>query len=50
MATEKEQKDKKWSTRHTYKTIDRTTRTQHKTGMNSGAPEGCAVPAPLVHS
>ena len=41
------QKDKQWSTKHTYKTRDRVTRTQLKTGMNSGAPEGWAVPASL---
>ena len=31
-----------------YKTKDRVTRTQLKPGVNSGAPEGYAVPAPLV--
>ena len=39
---------KQLSTRHTHKTKDRVTRTQLKTGVNSGAPEGRAVPAPLV--
>ena len=37
---EKVQKDKQRSTKHSYKTKDRITRTQLKTGMNSGAPEG----------
>ena len=38
---EKEQKDKQRSTKHTYKTKDRVTRTpQKKLGMNSCAPEG----------
>jgi hypothetical protein len=37
---EKVQKDKQRSTKHTYKTKDRVTRTQLKTGVNSGAPEG----------
>jgi len=45
---EKVQKDKQRSTRHTYKTKDRITRTPLKPGMNSDAPEGYAVPAPLV--
>ncbi len=31
-----------------YKTKDRVTRTPLKTGVNSGAPEREAVPAPLV--
>ena len=35
----KVQKDKE-STRHTYKTKDRVTRTPLKLGVNSGAPEG----------
>ena len=34
---EKVQKDKQRSTKHTYKTKDRVTRTPLKTGMNSGA-------------
>ena len=46
----KVQKDKQRSTKHTYKTKDRATRTPLKTGMNSGAPEGYTVPAPLVTS
>jgi hypothetical protein len=37
---EKEQKDKQRSTKHTYKTKDRVTRTPLKPGVNSGAPEG----------
>ena len=34
--------------KHTHKTKDRVTRTPLKTGLNSGAPEMLAVPAPLV--
>jgi hypothetical protein len=45
---EKVQKDKERSTNHTHKTKDRVTRTPLKTGVNSAASEGCAVPAPLV--
>ena len=45
---EKVQKDKQLSTKHTYKTKDRVTRTPLKTGDELGAPEGQAVPAPLV--
>jgi len=41
---EKVQKDKQRSTKHTYKTKDQVTL---KTGVNSGSPEGLAVPAPL---
>ena len=37
---EKVQKDKQRSTKHTYKTKDRATRTPLKTGVNSGVPEG----------
>jgi septum formation inhibitor MinC len=37
---EKVQKDKKRSTKHTYKTKDRVTRTPLRSGVNSGAPEG----------
>ena len=37
---EKVQKDKQRSTKHTYKTKDRVTRTPLKIGVNSGAPEG----------
>ena len=44
---EKVQKDKQRFTKHTYKTKDRVTRTPLKLGVNSGAPEGLAVPAPL---
>ena len=36
----KGQKDKQRSTKHTYKTKDRVTRTPLKTGVNSGAPDG----------
>jgi len=35
-------------TKYTHKTKDRVTRTPLKTGVNSGAPEGKVVPAPLV--
>ena len=45
---EKVQKDKPRSTKHTHKTKDRVIRTPLKTGVNSGDPEGKAVPAPLV--
>ena len=44
----KVQKDKQRSTKHTYKTKDRVTRTPLKIGVSSGAPEGSAVPVPLV--
>jgi hypothetical protein len=37
---EKGQKDKHRSTKHTYKTKDRVTRTSLKPGVNSGAPNG----------
>jgi hypothetical protein len=37
---EKVQKDKQRSTKHTYKSKDRATRTPLKTGLNSGVPEG----------
>jgi len=37
---EKGPKDKQRSTKHTYKTKDRVTRTLLKTGVNSGAPKG----------
>jgi len=39
---------KQRSTKHTHKIKDRVTRTSLKTGVNSGAPEGSAVPAQLV--
>jgi hypothetical protein len=45
---EKVQKDKQRSTNHTHKNKDRITRTPQKPGVNSCAPEGWAVPAPLV--
>jgi hypothetical protein len=45
---EKVQKDKQRSTKHTYKTKDRVTQTPLKPGVNSGSPEGWAIPAPLV--
>ena len=47
---EKIQKDKQRSTKHTYKTKDRVTRTPLKPEVNSAAPEGWAVIAPLVTS
>ena len=37
---EKVQKDKQRSTKYTYKTNDRVTRTPLKSGVNSGSPEG----------
>jgi hypothetical protein len=37
---EKGQKDKQRSTKHTYKTKDRVTRTPQKPGVNAGAPKG----------
>jgi hypothetical protein len=36
----KHKKDKQRSTKHTYKTKDRVTRTPMTTGVESGAPEG----------
>ena len=45
---EKGQKDKQRSTKHTYKTKDRVTRTPREPGENSGTPEGLEVSAPLV--
>ena len=48
MAKRKSTKDQQRSTKHAYKAKDRVTRTPLKTGVNSGAPEGKAVPAPLV--
>ena len=42
---EKVQKDKQRSTKHTHRTKDQVTRTPLKPGVNSGAPEGIAVPA-----
>ena len=41
-------KDKQRSTKHTNRTTNRVSRTPPKHGVNSGAPEGQAVPAPLV--
>ena len=41
-------KDKKQSTKHTYKTKDRVTRTPREPGVNSGTPEGLEVSVPLV--
>jgi hypothetical protein len=46
MARRKVQKDKQRSTKHTYKTKDRVIQTPLKIGVNSGAPEWYAVPAP----
>ena len=40
--------DKQRSTKHTHKAKDRVTQITLKTGVNSGAPEEKAVPAPLV--
>jgi len=45
---ENKQKDKQRSTQHTHKTKDRVTRTPLKPRVNSGAPEGWAVSAPLM--
>jgi hypothetical protein len=42
------QKEKQRSTKHTYKTKDRVTRTPLKQGVNSDDPEGYTVPTPLV--
>ena len=39
MTNEKVQEDKQRSTKHTYKTKDRVTRTPLKLGVKSGAPE-----------
>ena len=47
---EKGQKDKQRSTKHTHKTNARVTRTPLKTGVDSGALKGLAVPALLVAS
>ena len=46
----KDKRYKQRSTKITHKTKDRITRTPLKTGMNSGAPEGYVVPAPLLAS
>ena len=48
MAKRKVQRDKQRSKKHTYTTKDRATPTPLKLGVSSGAPEGLAVPAPLV--
>ena len=48
MQKEKGKKDKQRSTKHAHKTKDRVTRTPVETWVNSGAPEGYAVLAPLV--
>ena len=45
---EKVQKDKQRTTKHIYKAKDRVTQTPLKPGVNLGAPEGWAVPCPLV--
>ena len=45
---EKIQRDKQRSTKHTHKTKDGVTLIPLKPGVNSDAPEGYAVPAPLV--
>jgi hypothetical protein len=44
----KVQKGKQRSTKHAHKTKDRVTRAPLKPGVNWGAPEGKAVPVPLV--
>jgi hypothetical protein len=44
MANRRVQKDKQRSTKHTYKTKDRVTRTPLKTGVNTGALEGFTTP------
>ena len=41
-------KSTKGQTKHTDKAKDRVIRNPLKTAMNSGSPEGKAVPAPLV--
>jgi hypothetical protein len=41
----KRQRDKQRSTKNPHQTKDRVTRTPLKRGVNSGAPEGWAVPA-----
>jgi hypothetical protein len=46
--TEKVQKDKQRCTKHTYRTKGLVTRIPLKIGVNPGAPEGSADPAPLV--
>ena len=43
------QRDKQRSTKHTHKTKDRVARTPLKPGVNSGPPEGSAVPDPHVN-
>jgi hypothetical protein len=43
---ERVQRDKQRSTKHTYKAKDWVIRTTIKTDLNSGAPEGWAVPVP----
>jgi len=45
---EKAKKDKQRSAKQTHKTTDRVTRTPLKSGVNSCAPEGWAVLAPVV--
>ena len=45
---EKVQEEKQRSTKHTHKTKGRVTRTSLKQEVNSGAPEGQAVAAPLM--
>ena len=48
MVKRKSSKDKQWSTKHTYKTKDRVTRTPLKTGGELGCSGRGAVPAPLL--
>jgi len=40
LPSEKVQKDKQRSTKHTYKTKDRVTQTPLKPGVSTGTPEG----------
>jgi hypothetical protein len=42
------QKDKQWSTKHYTEINDWATQNHQKLEVNSGAPEGLVVPAPLV--
>jgi hypothetical protein len=42
------QKEKQRSTKHMYKGKGQVTRVPLKTGVNSGAPEWCVDPYPLV--
>ena len=44
----KKDKRQQWSTKHYTETKDQAMRTLLKSWVNTGAPEGCAVPAPYV--